>query len=99
MAAKWVDGRRLGQRCFRVWNDLSPFVWEEGGAMLDLNTRIPEDSGLQLTNAININDREEILAKSVPVGVTPIDDEDLGHLLLLIQCRAVKAAKPFFFRK
>jgi probable HAF family extracellular repeat protein len=69
-------------------NFLHAFVWEEGGPMLDLNTLIPEDSGLQLTNAININDRGEILAKSVPVGVTPIDDEDLGHLVLLIPCRA-----------
>src|SRR6266481_3524774 len=68
-------------------NFLHAFVWEEGGPMLDLNTLIPEDSGLQLTNAININDRGEILAKSVPVGVTPIDDEDLGHLILLIPCK------------
>jgi hypothetical protein len=26
MAAKWVDGRRLGQPCLRVWNDLSAFA-------------------------------------------------------------------------
>jgi probable HAF family extracellular repeat protein len=62
------------------------FVWEEGGPMLDLNTLIAPDSGLQLTNAFNINDRGEILAKSVPLGVTPIDDEDLGHVVLLIPC-------------
>ncbi len=30
--------------------------------------------------------RGEILAKSVPLGVTPIDDEDLGHVVLLIPC-------------
>ena len=54
--------------------------------MLDLNTLIPPDSGLQLTNAFNINDRGEILAKSIPLGVTPIDDEDLGHVVLLIPC-------------
>lgn len=54
--------------------------------MLDLNTLIPPGSGLQLTNAFNINDRGEILAKSVPLGVTPIDDEDLGHVVLLIPC-------------
>ena len=54
--------------------------------MLDLNTLIPPGSGLQLTNAININDRGEILAKSVALGVTPIDDEDLGHVVLLIPC-------------
>jgi hypothetical protein len=54
--------------------------------MLDLNTLIPPGSGLQLTNAININDRGEILVKSDPIGVTPIDDEDFGHLVLLVPC-------------
>ena len=54
--------------------------------MLDLNALIPPGSGLQLTNAIDINDRGEIIAKSVPLGVTPIDDEDLGHLVLLVPC-------------
>jgi probable HAF family extracellular repeat protein len=65
---------------------LHAFVWEEGGSMLDLNALIPPGSGVQLTNAININDRGEILAKSDPIGVTPIDDEDLGHLVLLVPC-------------
>jgi probable HAF family extracellular repeat protein len=69
-------------------NFLHAFVWEEGGPMVDLNTLIPAGSGLQLTNAININDRGEILAKSDPLGVTPIDDVDLGHLVLLIPCEA-----------
>jgi probable HAF family extracellular repeat protein len=69
-------------------NFLHAFVWEEGGPMLDLNTLIPPGSGLQLTNAFNINDRGEILAKSVPLGVPPIDDEDLGHVVLLIPCEA-----------
>jgi hypothetical protein len=54
--------------------------------MLDLNTLIPAGSGLQLTNAFNINDRGEILAKSVPIGTTPVDDEDLGHVVLLVPC-------------
>jgi len=65
---------------------LHAFVWQEGGPMLDLNTLIPPGSGLQLTNAVNINDRGEILAKSDPLGVTPVDDEDLGHLVLLVPC-------------
>ena len=65
---------------------LHAFVWEEGGPILDLNALIPPGSGVQLTNAIDINDRGEILAKSDPVGVTPIDDEDLGHLVLLVPC-------------
>jgi probable HAF family extracellular repeat protein len=65
---------------------LHAFVWEEGGPMRDLNKLIRPGSGLQLTNAFNINDRGEILAKSIPVGTTPVDDEDLGHLVLLIPC-------------
>jgi probable HAF family extracellular repeat protein len=69
-------------------NFLHAFLWEEGGPMVDLNTLIPAGSGLQLTNAININDRGEILAKSDPLGVTPIDDADLGHLVLLVPCEA-----------
>jgi probable HAF family extracellular repeat protein len=65
-------------------NFLRAFVWEEGGPMLDLNTLIPPGTGWQLTNAININSRGEILAKADPIGVTPIDDADLGHLVLLV---------------
>ncbi len=67
-------------------NFLHAFVWEEGGPMLDLNTLIAPGSGLQLTNAFNINDRGEILAKAAPVGFTPNDDADLGHLVLLVPC-------------
>ena len=39
-----------------------------------------------MTKVININDRGEILAKAAPVGFTPNDDADLGHLALLIPC-------------
>ena len=67
-------------------NFLHAFVWEEAGPLRDLNTLIAPGSGLQITNAININDRGEILAKSIPKGVTPVDDEDLGHLVLLVPC-------------
>jgi probable HAF family extracellular repeat protein len=67
-------------------NFLHAFVWEEGGPMRDLNKLIAPGSGLQITNAFNINDRGEILAKSFPLGTTPNDDEDLGHLVLLVPC-------------
>jgi probable HAF family extracellular repeat protein len=67
-------------------NFLHAFIWEEGGPMQDLNTLIAPGSGWQLTNAFNINDRGEILAKAAPVGFTPNDDEDLGHLVLLVPC-------------
>ncbi len=66
---------------------LHAFVWERGGPMLDLNKLIPPDSGWVLTNAFNINDRGEILAKAAPVGFTPNDDADLGHLALLVPCK------------
>jgi probable HAF family extracellular repeat protein len=65
-------------------NFLHAFLWENGGPMLDLNRLIPAGSGWQLTNAINISDRGEILAKADPIGVTPVDDADLGHLVLLV---------------
>jgi probable HAF family extracellular repeat protein len=67
-------------------NALHAFVWEEGGPALDLNDLIPPGSGFQLTRAFNINDRGEILASADPIGVAPIDDEDLGHLVLLVPC-------------
>ena len=67
-------------------NFLHAFVWEEGEQMMDLNELIAPGSGWQLTNAININDRGEILAEAAPIGFTPNGDEDLGHLLLLVPC-------------
>jgi len=67
-------------------NFLHAFLWEDGGPMADLNTLIPAGSGIQLTNAFNINDRGEILARAAPLGITPNDDHDLGHLALLIPC-------------
>ncbi len=67
-------------------NFLHAFVWEGSGPMRDLNKLIRPGSGLQLINAFNINDRGEILAKSFPVGTTPNDDENLGHLVLLVPC-------------
>lgn len=67
-------------------NFLHAFVWDEDTGMVDLNTAIAPGSGFQLTNAFNVNDRGEILAKAAPLGFTPNDDEDLGHLVLLVPC-------------
>jgi len=72
--------------CF---NFLHAFIWENGGPMQDLNTLIAPGSGWQLTNAFNINDRGEILAKAARLGFTPEDDADLGHLVLLVPCQSV----------
>jgi probable HAF family extracellular repeat protein len=70
-------------------NFLHAFLWEHDGPMQDLNTLIAPGSGWQLTNAFNINDRGEILAKAAPLGFTPNDDADLGHLVLLVPCLSI----------
>jgi probable HAF family extracellular repeat protein len=58
---------------------LHAFLWENGGPAVDLNTLIPPSSGLQLTQAVSINDRGEITGQ----GVTPAGD---NHAFLLIPC-------------
>jgi probable HAF family extracellular repeat protein len=78
----------LSSDCF---NALHAFVWEEGGPMWDLNSLIAAGSGWQLTRALNINDRGEILVAADPVGVNPTDDDDLGHLVLLVPCEIGEA--------
>jgi probable HAF family extracellular repeat protein len=70
-------------------NFLHAFIWENDGPMQDLNTLIASGSGWQLTNAFNINDRGEILAKAAPLDFTPNDDADLGHLVLLVPCQSI----------
>jgi probable HAF family extracellular repeat protein len=59
------------------------FLWE-GGSMVDLNTLIPPNSGLQLVYAEAINDAGEIVGIGVPPGVSPADVEVLGHAYVLI---------------
>ena len=56
--------------------------------MVDLNTLIPANSSLRLAQALNINDRGEILGLGVPPGA-PTQDETLNffsHVFLLIPC-------------
>ena len=67
-------------------NALHAFVWEAGSPMRDLNTLIAPGTGLVLTRAIDINDRGEILVQSRAVATPPQDDDDLGHVVLLIPC-------------
>jgi len=55
------------------------FLWENGGPMIDLNSLIPPDSGLELTFAFAINNRGEI----VGVGSLPNGDT---HDFVLIPC-------------
>jgi probable HAF family extracellular repeat protein len=58
---------------------LHAFLWEHGGPMIDLNTFVPPDSDLTLTEATFINDRGEIGAQAV----LPNGD---SHAVLLIPC-------------
>ncbi len=61
------------------------FLWEKGGPMVDLNTLIPANSGLELVAADNINERGEIVGVGVPAHCFP---DFCGHLFLLIPCVA-----------
>lgn len=62
------------------------FLWENGGPMVDLNTLIPQDSGLELTFAVAINDRGEIAGFGTPPGCAPKDVGACGHAYVLIPC-------------
>ena len=62
------------------------FLWKNGGPMVDLNTLIPPDSGLELTFAVAINDAGVIAGFGVPPGCAPGDVEVCGHAYLLIPC-------------
>jgi probable HAF family extracellular repeat protein len=61
------------------------FLWEKGAPMIDLNTLIPANSGLELVAADNINERGEIVGVGVPGSCFP---DFCGHLFLLIPCTA-----------
>jgi probable HAF family extracellular repeat protein len=58
-------------------------IWDKG-SILDLNTAIPPDPTLQLTEALNINDRGEIVGRGLPVGCYDLDL--CGRVFLLIPC-------------
>jgi probable HAF family extracellular repeat protein len=64
---------------FAVTNGSAPFLWEDGGPIVDLNTLVPPGSGLQLYEADQINDRGEIVVQGV-------DASGNNHAVLLIPC-------------
>ena len=55
------------------------FLWEDGGPIVDLNTLVPPGSGLQLSEAHQINDRGEI-------AIGALDANGNNHAVLLIPC-------------
>ncbi len=56
-----------------------PFLWEDGGPMVDLNTLVPPNSGIQLQEALQINNSGEIAGNGV-------DANGNNHAVLLIPC-------------
>jgi len=56
-----------------------PFLSEDGGPVVDLNTLVPPNSGIQLVEGVQINDRGEI-------AVQGPDANGNEHAVLLIPC-------------
>ena len=57
----------------------TPFLSEDGAAIVDLNTLVPSNSGLQLNEVGNINDRGEIT-------INGNDVNNNNHSVVLIPC-------------
>ena len=68
-------------------NTWHAFLWEKG-SIVDLNTRIPSNSSLQLVYAVGINDQGEIAGNGVPPGVStaPPTQDTMSHAFVLIPC-------------
>jgi len=62
------------------------FLWENGGPMVDLNSLIPPGSSLELSHALAITDRGEIVGLGVPPGCPPSEDDSCGHAYVLLPC-------------
>jgi probable HAF family extracellular repeat protein len=75
-----VNSKRqvVGDSLDSNFNDVHAFLWERG-SIADLNALIPPDSGVQLTEAVGLNERGEIVAQGI------LSNGDL-HAFLLIPC-------------
>jgi probable HAF family extracellular repeat protein len=82
-----INSRRqiVGNLLDNNGNEISAFLWEDGGPMVDLNTLIPPNSGVQLTKGLYVNDRGEIAARGVlsngnfhAVLLVPCDEDHPG---------------------
>jgi probable HAF family extracellular repeat protein len=73
------------------------FLWDNG-SLIDLSVFVPPGSGLQLVEAVAINDRGEIAGDLVPpdcgggIVLTQGNDTQCGHAFLLILCDAYASA-------
>ena len=74
-----ASGQVIGSACNSDFSNLSGFLWEDGGPMVDLNSLIPPGSHLQLASPETINDRGEIAGDA-------IDADGNLHAFLLIPC-------------
>jgi probable HAF family extracellular repeat protein len=82
-----AEGQVVGQSIACDFSTRS-FLWDNG-SMVDLNTFVPPGSGLQLVEAVAINDRGEIAGDLVPPSCTGNpqgQDTQCGHAYVLIPC-------------
>jgi probable HAF family extracellular repeat protein len=85
--ANWINEKRqIVGNSSDCTTALHAILWEDGGPAVDLNTLIPPNSGLQLVNALDINDQGEIAGLGVPAGCQPVDVDTCGHAYVLIPC-------------
>ena len=84
-------GQVVGQSFSCVTQLGRTFLWDDG-TMIDLNMFVPPGSGLQLVEAVAINDRGEIAGDLVPPdcggGIVPTQGNDAkcGHAFVLVPC-------------
>jgi probable HAF family extracellular repeat protein len=81
-------GQVVGLSFSCVTNTSRTFLWDNG-SMIDLNTFVPPGSGLQLVEAVAINDRGEIAGDLVPPscrGIHQGQDSQCGHAFVLVPC-------------
>jgi probable HAF family extracellular repeat protein len=86
--AEAINGRGQVVGRSRLGSEISvlqhAFLWEGGGPMIDLNTLVTLPPGLQLIDAVNINERGEILVVELPPGAQA--GAGTQRLGLLIPC-------------
>jgi probable HAF family extracellular repeat protein len=84
-------GQVVGQSFSCVTQLGRTFLWDNG-TMIDLNTFVPPGTGLQVVEAVAINDHGEIAGDLVPPdcggGIVPTQGNDAkcGHAFVLVPC-------------